>query len=217
MMTSDPGQVRAQFESAARGFLATVSELGRDDWDRPGLGVWNMRDLVGHTSRALLTVEAYLAAAPDPDAPVRADAVDYFCAGAAVLADPTAVAKRGREAGIALGEDPLTVLRDLVERVAALVADSPDDAPIGLPVGRMSLISYLPTRTFELAVHSLDIGKAAGIPVAAELAESIAASLYVAAGLAIASGQTPEALLALTGRQGLPASYTVLVPATGPT
>lgn len=215
MMPSDPGQVRAHFESAAIGFLATVSDLSQDDWDRPGLGVWNMRDLVGHTSRALLTVESYLAVTPDPDAPVLGDAVGYFCAGAAVLADPAAVAKRGREAGTALGEDPLAVLRDLVARVPALVADSPDDAAIGTPVGKMSLISYLPTRTFELAVHSLDIGKAAGISPAAELTDSVAASLYVAAGLAVGSGQVPETLLALTGRQGLPAGYTVLAPPTG--
>ena len=35
-----------------------------DRWERPGLGEWDIRALVGHTSRSLLTVEIYLARRP---------------------------------------------------------------------------------------------------------------------------------------------------------
>ncbi len=45
---------------AAEAFVALVSELHHDDWDRPGLGVWDVRSLVGHTGRAVITVLDYL-------------------------------------------------------------------------------------------------------------------------------------------------------------
>ena len=45
---------------AAEAFVALVSELHHDDWDRPGLGVWDVRSLVGHTGRAVVTVLDYL-------------------------------------------------------------------------------------------------------------------------------------------------------------
>jgi hypothetical protein len=41
---------------AARWFVRTAA-LVADRWDRPGLGEWDVRALVGRTSRALLTVE----------------------------------------------------------------------------------------------------------------------------------------------------------------
>jgi hypothetical protein len=51
---------RAAFADAAGWFVRTAALVG-DRWDRPGLGVWDVRSLVGHTSRALVTVETYLA------------------------------------------------------------------------------------------------------------------------------------------------------------
>ena len=52
--------VREAFGEAARAFAELVRSLPADSWDRPGLGKWSVRDLVGHTSRALITVETYL-------------------------------------------------------------------------------------------------------------------------------------------------------------
>ena len=57
---------------AAEAFVALVSELHRDDWDRPGLGVWDVRSLVGHTGRAVITVLDYL--------PKRAETADLASA-----------------------------------------------------------------------------------------------------------------------------------------
>ena len=54
------GDPRLAFEQAADFYLATVDRIRPDQWDQPGLGVWSVRDLVGHTSRAFLTVETYL-------------------------------------------------------------------------------------------------------------------------------------------------------------
>ena len=47
------------FADAAQWFVTTTALVdGR--WDAPGLGEWDVRSLVGHTSRSLLTVETYL-------------------------------------------------------------------------------------------------------------------------------------------------------------
>ena len=48
------------FADAAEWFVATAA-LADGRWTEPGLGEWDVRSLVGHTSRALLTVETYLA------------------------------------------------------------------------------------------------------------------------------------------------------------
>lgn len=104
---------RRAFRDAAACFVQTASFVeGR--WNSPGLGEWDVRALVGHTSRSLLTVEAYLA---QPAAAVEVEsAAGYFRAtsGAAV---GYGVAERGRDAGMALGADPANALADLAERV----------------------------------------------------------------------------------------------------
>ena len=51
------------FGQAAHGGGAVadlVDTIPPERWDGPGLGEWDLRALVGHTSRSLLTVEAYL-------------------------------------------------------------------------------------------------------------------------------------------------------------
>jgi hypothetical protein len=66
---------RRAFTDAAMWFVDTVALVG-DRWNEPGLGVWDIRALVGHTSRSLLTVESYLAR---PAAAVQIpSAADYF-------------------------------------------------------------------------------------------------------------------------------------------
>lgn len=37
-----------------------MREIPADAWDGPGLGEWDLRALVGHTSRSLITVSTYL-------------------------------------------------------------------------------------------------------------------------------------------------------------
>src|SRR5215207_5365596 len=93
---------RRAFKDAAHWFVGVTALVG-DRWNLPGLGEWDVRALVGHTSRSLLTVETYLAR-PAAAAEV-ASAADYFRATRAAAAGP-AVAARGREAGTALGAAP---------------------------------------------------------------------------------------------------------------
>lgn len=154
-----------------------------------------MRDLVGHTSRALVTVTTYLAA--PADRVEFADSLAYF--QAALASDPATIARRGREAGAALGPDPAAaVRRQLASALTAVAAASPATVA-GTPFGGIRALEYLPTRTFELTVHSLDLCAACQLP--AEVPEGpLRASLDLAAGLALRSGKAARLLLLATGR-----------------
>ena len=169
-----------------------------------------MRDLVGHASRSLTTVETYLATtAPDCATPVDS-AVDYYRAVATVLAAPEAIAERGRQAGVALGDDPPSHIAELVGRVTALVAATPDDAPVATAFGPMRLVDYLPTRTFELVVHTLDLATAVGGAQPAGIAEPVRGCIVLAAEIAGFTDDPGALLLALTGRRSLPSGFSVV-------
>lgn len=199
-----PGSRRA-FTEAARWFAATVTRAdGR--WDAAGLGEWDVRALVGHTTRALLTVEAYLAA---PAARVDlASPTAYLRATTAVAAGPEVTA-RGRAAGDALGADPVAAVAATAERVVRLVDTQDGTALVSTVAGGMRLADYLPTRTFELVVHTCDLARALGLPADVPR-EAAAHALALAADAAAARGDAAAVLLALTGRTALPAGYSVL-------
>ena len=65
--------------------------------------------------------------------------------------------------------------------------------------GGMRLADYLPTRTFELVVHGLDLARALGEPLDVP-ARPAAEALSLVAGLAVTRGQAGALLLAATGR-----------------
>jgi uncharacterized protein (TIGR03083 family) len=196
---------RRAFTDAARWFVGTAGVIG-DRWDKPGLGEWDVRALVGHTSRSLLTVETYLAR---PAAAVDvASAVDYFRSTRAVAADP-AVAARGRDAGTALGPDPAAAVAEIAARVLPLVDTCDGTELLTTITGGMRLADYLPTRTFELAVHTADLATALGLPLDVP-ATAAGQALHLVADLAVADHLSGPLLLAATGRPGLPAGFSVL-------
>jgi uncharacterized protein (TIGR03083 family) len=196
---------RAAFAAASAWFRSTVDEVG-DRWTEPGLGEWTVRDLVGHASRSLVTVEAYLDA--EPGEVTVGSAVDYYVAVRAASTGP-AVAERGRQAGAAMGADPRAFLAALEERVLAKVAAARDDAFVASAAGGMLLGDYLPTRTFELVVHTADLSAALGL-AADPPEEALASALSLAVMLVRERGAGVDVLLALTGRRPLPPGFTVL-------
>lgn len=187
----------AAFAAAADWFVATCALVG-DRWDEPGLGDWDLRALVGHTSRALLTVEEY-AARPADDAVVDSAAA-YFRAARPFAKGPD-VAERGRAAGRALGPDPAAEVAAVSERVVPTVPPLGPDHLLTTIVGGMRLADYLPTRTFELAVHTADIAAAIDAPLDVPAAAAHEA-LAIVGELAIAGGRAGTLLLAATGRAG---------------
>lgn len=196
---------REAFDAAAQWFVATAAHVdGR--WEAPGLGDWDVRDLVGHTSRALLTVEAYLA---KPVEHVEIESATLYYKATRAMSRHPAVVQRGIDAGAALGGDPATAVAEIAERVTALVRASTGDELMTTIAGGMRLSDYLPTRTFELVVHTCDLaaalGEAADPPaVAARLA------LHLVAELVIDDGRAAEVLRASTGRGPLAADFSVV-------
>lgn len=205
-MTTDPAVV---FAFAARSFADLVGRLPATGWDGPGLGEWDLRALVGHTSRSLITVSTYLqttAAREDVTS-----AAEYYVkvTPAALGIDPAAVAERGRQAGRDLGEDPAATVASLAAKALADV-DAADDPLIEVIGGLgIRLSNYLPTRTFELAVHGLDIARAAQIDYAPP-SDVLADAVRLAGDVAVVSGRGAEVLLALTGRAGLPRTFSIV-------
>ena len=75
--------------------------------------------------------------------------------------------------------------------------------------GGMRVSDYLPTRTFELTVHCLDIARATGLDFVPP-AEALADTLALASASALRQGHGVDVVLALTGRQPLPAGASVV-------
>ena len=205
-MTDSPA---ATYASAARAFAHLVRELPVSGWAGPGLGDWDLRALVGHTSRSLITVSTYLQTTADREDVTSA--ADYYVkirdyASTLGAAD---IVERGRQAGRDLGADPAATVDGLVERALSDLDGVGD--PLITVIGGLGirLSHYLPTRTFELAVHGLDIARACGI-VPVLPADVLADATMLAARIGVALGQGESMLLALTGRSTLPESFSVV-------
>lgn len=197
------------FASAAGAFGRLVRAIPETAWEGPGLGDWDMRALVGHTSRSLITVSEYLRT-PADHADVD-DAVAYYVwvREFTTSAGAEAINERGRQAGRDLGADPVAAVDGLVARALADVEHAGD--PVISVIGGLGirLSDYLQTRVFELAVHGLDIARAAGLEF--ELpTDAVEQAGVLATRVAVRLGQGETVLTALTGRSALPAGYSVV-------
>jgi len=203
-----PTEVRATFAVAARSLPELVDRIPPSAWDGPGLGEWDLRSLVGHASRSLVTVISYLQQpAAQEDVPSAAAYYDFVVR--ATGADPAAVTERGRQAGIALGVRPALTIRTLVDEALAALDAVNGDPLIATIAGGMRVDAYLPTRIFELAVHSLDIAAAIGVPETLP-SRVLADALKLAAEIVTLRGEGEGLLLSLTGRRPLPDGYSVV-------
>ena len=195
------------FAAAARSASDAIAQIPANAWDGPGLGEWTVRDLVGHTSRSLVTVIDYLARPVAEEVVLSASA--YLAAISGGTIDTDAVTERGRQAGRDLGDDPASRFHALVDEAVRVAEGTDPDLVVHTIVGGMRVAAYLPTRTFELCVHGLDIAAATGIPVdlpprAVEEASALAAVAAAQRGLG------PDLLLAMTGRRSLPPGFSVV-------
>ena len=76
-----------------------------------------------------------------------------------------AFARPTPDSGPALGDDAADVVADLIGRATAKLANVADADVVATPIGGMRVRDWLPTRTFELVVHGLDVAAAAGVRV----------------------------------------------------
>ncbi|MBV8929957.1 MAG: maleylpyruvate isomerase N-terminal domain-containing protein [Mycobacteriaceae bacterium] len=204
----DYATAAATYLSAVRGFAQLVHDIPADRWDDPGLGAWDLRALVGHASRSITTILTYIDTTTER-ADVANTAAYYLLVKRVAAADPSGVQERGRQAGRDLGADPPAAVDALAERVVARLASSQDRLISVIGGVGMWLREYLPTRTFELAVHSLDIAAAADVSFAPP-EDVLTEATVLAAQIAVAAGQGPTVLMSLTGRRALPASFSVV-------
>jgi uncharacterized protein (TIGR03083 family) len=199
----------ATFASAAGSFAGLVHDISGDRWNGPGLGEWDLRSLVGHASRSLITVSTYLQQ-PAETEDIRTPQEYYARVNPAALGlAREGVLERGRQAGRDLGDDPGATVDGLVSRVLGDLAGAEDPLITVIGGAGIRLSTYLPTRTFELAVHGLDISRALGISFALP-ADVLEEATGLAARIAVAEGHGETVLLALTGRTGLPSSFSVV-------
>ncbi len=201
---------RATYASAADAFLDLVAPVSLDRYAGPGLGEWDLRALVGHTGRSFVTVTTYLATRAERIA--ARSAGEYFTLVSRIAAADTsgAIHERGVAAGVALGDHPLEALRD--SRAAAeeaLDRLGDDDPVVETAGGGMRVSDYLPTRIFELTVHSLDIAAALGTTFEPPR-DALAETLLIAADSALEQGLGADVVLALTGRRPLPEGSSVV-------
>lgn len=197
------------------GFTEVVSAIPPGRLGELALGSWSVQNLIGHASRALSTIEDYCGQRA-PGEQISGPAAYFVAAGAPALGSEAReligknIAERGKRSGEALGDDPASAVRLLARRVVSLVENSGDLTPMATALGPMTLVDYLPTRTFELTVHSLDLAGALNLTVPRELEPAITASLVLAAEVAAAGNDAGQVLLALCGRGPLPVPFTVV-------
>ena len=211
------------FDAATRWFVsvtAGIAERAAGDpavWAEVGLGEWTVRDLVGHTSRALSTIETYLDLAAEEDAagvaaPIEVTSPAAYFERALAAGTPEIIAHRGRETAATLGAEPARAVAALAGRVLARVATLDGAEPAETPAGRIRIAEYLPSRTLELTVHTSDLLQSQGVPAAEQTVPepAAAATLHVLADLAAQKGVAAPLLRAATGRAPLPAGFTLL-------
>lgn len=202
--TGPHAQTLLAFEEATQAFVDLVGQV-RGDWERPGLGVWDLRSLVGHTTRALVTVTTYL---DRPAAAAELTSPAAYLAGSGAV-DPGLVAERGRQAGVDLGPDPAARVAEAAGRALERVRAADPQTLVETVNGGMRVGSYLPTRTFELVVHSADVAAALGLdPDVPDAALREAAAL--ATQVVLEQGRGQDLLLTLTGRADWPADLVVI-------
>jgi uncharacterized protein (TIGR03083 family) len=200
-------KIVSNFSATAHTVGEAIAQIPDHLWDGPGLGEWTLRDLVGHTSRSLVTVIEYLARPVDDE--VVASAAAYYTAISAGTFDAAAVTERGRQAGRDLGENPASRFGQLVDEAVQVAEGTDPDLVVHTIVGGMRVAAYLPTRTFELCVHGLDIQAATDVPVDLP-APALEEACALAAVAAAQRGLGPDVLLALTGRRPLPQGFSVV-------
>lgn len=191
------------FSQSADAFLGVVSRIRDDQWTEPGLGVWDVRGLAGHTARAILTTEQYLQL-DEPGQVSIPDAETYYTAVYEQLAaDDESIARRGVEAGVWLSDDPVGQISAALGRTRALIDAAPANRLVSIGGMGITLYDYLRTRVFELVVHTMDLSRATGIPHNLPV-HAIADAAALAAGTLVVRGHGEELLRGLTGREPLP-------------
>ncbi|MDQ6697342.1 MAG: maleylpyruvate isomerase N-terminal domain-containing protein [Actinomycetota bacterium] len=190
----------AAFGLASDCFLGAVRTIDDDQWELPGLGEWNVRELVAHTVRAFRTVDQYLDGTVRDPTPL-ASAAEYYRMVLAEDQPHIHIAVRARREAPDLGDDPIATAETLADQARRSGERAPAATPVHTFVGVIALADYLATRVVELVVHTLDLAAALGLdlvvpPAPARMAVQVLTDL-------VDDDYLGDLLLALTGRTDL--------------
>jgi hypothetical protein len=204
---------RRAFRSAAVSFADLIARVPTDRWDAPALGDWTLRDLIGHAASSGLRQVPTVLATPAEEI-ARASSEDYWLLARTVTPEVLAAAKAAsdedaRTAAEALGDNPAATIGDLVGQATQALGRAQDNDLVTTPAGGMRVRDWLPTRTFELVVHGLDIATATKTDLFLT-PEVFAEAAAQAARTAALEGHGPTLLQALTGRTQLPQTFSIL-------
>ena len=199
--------IRETYLEAGDYFVSIVDSIEIDAFAAPALGEWCVRDLVGHTYRSFTTVLSYSAVPSDKVDFERP--VDYFLRLLSSDVNHGHIAERGRAAGLEIIEDPKMMVRGFAMYVKNKLEELSDDHIMGTLTGGMRLIDYLPTRTFELIIHTMDLTKALGLE-SSPPRRGMETTLQMIGQLALNRGYAQDLILSSTGRDGLARGFTVL-------
>ena len=197
---------RDTYLAAADAFADLVVRLPAEGWDGPGLGIWTRRELVGHVAGSALRQVPQVLANPAGHQEILSPEGYWAFARAAPAGQSVDDAPR---TGDGLGDDPADLVWHLIGEAAAALATVGDLDLVETPAGGMRVADWIPTRTFELAVHGLDLARAARVPFQLP-GDVLAEAAAIAARVAVVLGEGPLLLQALTGRTALPPGFTVL-------
>ena len=204
---------RWAYKSAVAVFTDLIHRVPGDRWDRPGLGEWSVRDLVGHNVSSALRQVTVVLTTPATTEEVGSPE-GYWAYARSVPAEVVAAARvvaseDARKTGAELGAEPAVAVTEFARHATGALSAVGDADVVAAPVGGMRVREWIPTRTFELVVHGLDVAAAAGVP--AEFAAEVVAVTTMQAARVAATGPDSTLLLrALTGRTALPPGFSVV-------
>jgi len=175
------------------------------NWEGPGPGEWNLRELVAHTIRSA-ALPARLLAAPEPATSDHETAVSYFLAYLAG-GQPTrdTVAERGRDEARTMTLEPPDAFEVALRESLLAIRAASAGRILATPWGGIGLDEYLSSRIFELTIHGFDIAAATGLQFAPPEA-ALGTTLSLLTEVALATGQASKAIGALAGRDWAPSA-----------
>ena len=141
----------------------TLHEIGAADWARPGLGEWNLAELVTHLTRQADRLAEYRDRPLSGDQPA-ADRYTYYRAAAGMAAD---IARRAHDGAAGIEPASLPQAFTAAWRRSAEAVTAPN-ALIETVMGPMLFADYAATRVVELVVHHMDVRRALDQPPGAD-------------------------------------------------
>ena len=175
-------------------------ERVRARWhDASALPEMTVGALAGHTARAALRVEDYLAADPPPDGSTVSAPQYYLTAPLSAPALDAEVRQQADEEASRGVDDLLWRIGESVARLHHRLAAEPPNRRVALRSGRpITLDDYLRTRIVELTVHLDDLATSIAVPTPALPAEAVDEAISTLVAVALGRHGDLAVLRALT-------------------